>query len=304
MSGKNQNSEFERWQNALLKLSEQALIDKGERLDALLLLRSPFGVNMGEDWLAPNELPLKDYPQKIIELLFNIAQKIHDWPMIKAIGELYNDLGANLGFSFDVSNEQSAQSLSLIPMQAHHMTDFFWQYSEDIAYFCKLPDFKSDDKYQQWQIWLADCNNQATGHLFAIYHQDWGFVGSICFDIYAGRGFFYYWIGEDFRGLSIGPDSVNLALAWAKKQHNLHCCYAVVFESNTPSQQALLKLGFKPVALKVDDSELYEDESLNGDEYEQELVYYLGEKRSAEFMCDDLNQLLVDIESQLRVVSS
>ena len=298
MSGKNQNSEFERWQQALTELSEQVVINKEERLDALLLLRCSFGVNMGEDWQAPSELPLKDYPQKIIELLLDIAKKIDDWPMIKAIGELYPDLGVN------VNLEQTVQSLSLIPMQAHHMADFFWQYSEDIAYFCKLPEFYGDDKHQQWQTWLADCNNQATGHLFAIYHHDWGFVGSICFDIYAGRGFFYYWIGENFRGLGIGPESVNLALSWAKKEHSLHCCYAVVFETNTPSQQALQKLGFKPIAFKVDDSELYEDESLNGDEYEQEFVYYLGQEQSIEFMDDDLNQLFVDIESQLRVVRS
>ena len=137
--------------------------------------------------------------------------------------------------------------IHLEPLGHHHISAFARQYYDPtIAQLCCLPQFDSDDQWHKWVDEVASYGDQV---VFAVLHEEWGFVGSVSLVLHEGVGFFYYWIGPDFQGHGLGPKAVNLMLAMARESCSMHTCYAKVFEYNRASQRGLEKLGFEKLTV-------------------------------------------------------
>ena len=177
------------------------------------------------------------------------------------------------------------ENLILTPLNEHHLNAFCWNYYDPkIAALCNLPEFTSD---QQWQDWLYACQSEDGHHVFAVNHSEWGFIGSVSIEIYDGIGFFYYWLGADFQGHGFGPQAVDLLLNVAVKYCGLDCCYAKVFDHNTPSQKAMQKLGFTPLDIAVEPP------------YDNEWLYYLGPEKTRKQYYADLHWLFSKQQSSM-----
>lgn len=174
-------------------------------------------------------------------------------------------------------------ALSLTPLQFYHVADFGWQYGdEEIARLCNLPVFSSG---QHWMAWLHQCQQEKQRHLFAVMHQDYGFIGSVSLQVFDGIGFFYYWLGKDFQGQGFGPLAVDILMALGRNYLGMHSCYAKVFDYNLASGKAVSKLGFKRLpfrALPPSDAEVF---------------YYRGQTRDLAAHHDALSWLLDKLNS-------
>jgi RimJ/RimL family protein N-acetyltransferase len=140
------------------------------------------------------------------------------------------------------------RDLALEPLAHHHLHPFAWQYHDpDISQLCCLPGFGDAGEWHEWldNAWARDAQQ-----LYAVQHADWGFIGCVSLVLHGDVGFFYYWLGPDFRGLGFGPRAVALLLDAARAQRGLRCCYAKVFEYNAASRRALDKIGFADLGIR------------------------------------------------------
>jgi RimJ/RimL family protein N-acetyltransferase len=177
---------------------------------------------------------------------------------------------------FALSARQS-DDLLLIPLEEQHLSGFSWVYHDpQIAQLCNLPDFGNDD---QWFDWLAVDQNNTNKNVFSVIHESWGFIGSVSIEIHEGVGFFYYWLGQDFQGGGLGPQSVLLLLNLAEQQLGMTCCYAKLFQHNFASQKAMKKMAFQALPFEVVSS---------GDE---QVYYYRGPNKPILALGDELIKL-------------
>lgn len=140
-------------------------------------------------------------------------------------------------------------SLRLVSLDHAHCDDFAWAYHDPaIAARCCLPRFADA---AEWHAWVDDCRAFGDQMTFAVWHRDWGFIGSVSLVMAEDVGFFYYWIAADFQGLGLGPKAVRLLFELAETHWGLRVCYAKCFADNLPSRKALAKLGFTPVELAI-----------------------------------------------------
>jgi RimJ/RimL family protein N-acetyltransferase len=140
-------------------------------------------------------------------------------------------------------------SLCLVPLDHAHCDDFAWAYHDpEIAARCCLPRFADA---AEWHAWVDDCRAFGDQMTFAVWHRDWGFIGSVSLLMAEDIGFFYYWIAADFQGLGLGPKAAHLLFELAETHWGLRVCYAKCFVANHPSCKALAKLGFTPVDLAI-----------------------------------------------------
>lgn len=178
-------------------------------------------------------------------------------------------------------------ALSLTPLQFYHVADFCWQYGDtEIAKLCNLPVFSSG---QHWMAWLHLCQQEKERHLFAVMHQDYGFIGSVSLQVFDGIGFFYYWLGKDFQGQGFGPIAVELLMAAGRDYLGMHSCYAKVFDYNLASNRAITKLGFERLSLKALPPS------------EAEIFYYMGQVRELTEHHDALSWLLDKLNSGIHL---
>ncbi|WP_337841413.1 GNAT family N-acetyltransferase [Rheinheimera sp.] len=176
--------------------------------------------------------------------------------------------------------------ISLTPLHYHHVADFGWQYADpSIASLCNLPQFVSAE---HWLGWLYQCRQERARRLFAVMHQEWGFIGSVSLQLFHGVGFFYYWLGKDFQGWGLGPLAVQILLRLGRRL-GMHCCYAKTFNFNLPSQKALHKLGF--IALPFSAQAPSADEQF----------YYLGPAQHQSWLHHQLQQLLLALHSGIEL---
>ncbi|SHE43588.1 GNAT family N-acetyltransferase [Vibrio gazogenes] len=151
-------------------------------------------------------------------------------------------------------NNGSAGEITLTLLEPLHIDAYRWAYTKQsdanksVATLCNLPDFHNDG---DWLSWLHDCRHYPNHYLYAVIHQEWGFIGSVCLEVFNGTGFFYYWLGEDFQGYGLGPQAVTLLLNIGEQQKGMRCCYAKVYDHNLPSQKALTKIGFTALPIQV-----------------------------------------------------
>ncbi len=140
--------------------------------------------------------------------------------------------------------------LRLEPLSHQHVADFAWQYYDpSIADLCCLPHFNNDEEWHTWLDEMACFDDQM---MFAIWHHDWGFIGSVSLILQDGIGFFYYWVGRDFQGHGFAPRAAALLFELAETQWGMTACYAKVFADNMVSRRGLTKLGFKPVNFTIE----------------------------------------------------
>ena len=179
--------------------------------------------------------------------------------------------------------------LRLEPLAHHHLHDFAWQYDDPaVAELCCLPHFQEDT---HWHAWLDDIYRAEDQRIFAVMHREWGFIGSVSLIMHGTVGFFYYWLGRDFQGHGLGPRAVSLMLAMAQRDYGMHCCYAKVFEYNTPSRRALQKLGFAYLGIcgaAPDDNQLF---------------YRWGDAQSADKTIHELHVLLDRMDSDTKAAA-
>ena len=189
------------------------------------------------------------------------------------------------------------QTLLLTPLQSYHIESFRWIYSQylqskgqdqwqdqSIAQLCNLPRFKNDT---DWQDWLQRHTNDPKCFLFSVVHSEWGIIGSVSLEIFNGVGFFYYWLGEDFQGMGFGPKAVYLLLDLGFDYLGMHCCYAKAYDYNEPSKKALQRIGFDQLSFRVKPP------------YNNENLYYFGEEKSEPELRSELDQLFLNMESEL-----
>jgi RimJ/RimL family protein N-acetyltransferase len=176
--------------------------------------------------------------------------------------------------------------VSLEPMAHHHDNDFAWQYHEpETAQLCCLPVFNDP---LEWHRWLDRAYGYGDQLVYAIEHRDLGFIGSASLVVHEDVGFFYYWLGPDFRGQGLGPRAVSLLLAMAQREYGLRCCYAKVFDFNLRSRRALEKLGFADLDMRG-----------AGDDANQ-MFYRWGEQRRREEVIKELHWLLGRMDAETR----
>lgn len=179
--------------------------------------------------------------------------------------------------------------IKLEPLAHHHLADFAWQYYDPaIAELCCLPRFQDDT---HWRRWLDDIYDAGDQRIFAVMHRDWGLVGSVSLIMHGSAGFIYYWLGCDFQGCGLGPRAVSLMLAMAQHDYGMQCCYAKVYDYNTPSRRALEKLGFEDLGIcgaVPDDNQLF---------------YRYGESRPMDVVVNELHLLLACMESDTRAAA-
>lgn len=179
--------------------------------------------------------------------------------------------------------------LYLEPLAHHHLPDFAWQYHDpSIAEMCCLPVF-SDDRH--WHYWLDDSYRLGDQRVDAVIHREWGFIGCVSLILHNGVGFFYYWLGADFRGFGFAPRAVALLLAEAEENWGMHTCYAKVYAHNMSSRQALIKLGF-------DDLEI--GASVPN---EEEIFYRKGPALPRPRLVEELHELLYAMGSDTRAAA-
>ena len=175
--------------------------------------------------------------------------------------------------------------ISLTPLTQAHLHDFAWQYSESVKELCNLPLFIENE---DWHYWYQDMQADPNRHLFAVIHQEWGFIGCVNLQVFNGTGFFYYWFGDDFQGCGFGPRAVSLLMDFGYHEHAMHCCYAKIYAHNLPSHKAIHKLGFQ----KLPFTAIHPDEN--------EVFYYWGNAKPDHQLFTELKTLLNDIGSSLQ----
>jgi RimJ/RimL family protein N-acetyltransferase len=179
--------------------------------------------------------------------------------------------------------------LLLMPLEEQHLSGFSWVYHDpQIAKLCNLPDFDTDE---QWFNWLDGDQINPNKQVFAIIHRQWGFIGSVGIEIHNGTGFIYYWLGQDFQGGGLGPESVLLLLSLASKIMGMSCCYAKVFEHNFASQKAMNKMGFTALPFKV------------AAPNENQIYFYRGPQKSEREQGEELVWLasITDVDNEVLI---
>ncbi len=186
-----------------------------------------------------------------------------------------------------------SKCMSLTPLSYHHKEEFFWQYFDpQIAELCCLPKFNEADKVDEdntWSDWLSYQHSLQEQTTFAVIHKNWGFIGVVSLVVQRNVGYFYYWLGKDFRGQGFGGEAVELLLAFGREVQGIDCCYAKVFEYNRASQRAMEKLGFERLPFNA------------AVPYETEQLYYLGCGKSVEDNALECQQLFDDMGSATQV---
>lgn len=182
--------------------------------------------------------------------------------------------------------ELTDQELSLALLQPHHMESFSWQYSQTVIEQCNLQDFSDQIDWKAWYRMMSEDRHRV---IFAIIHQEWGFIGCVNLQVYDGAGFFYYWLGDDFQGCGFGPRAVNLLLHYGYHHMSMDCCYAKVFDYNEASHKAIAKIGFTPLACKARAP------------FDNEVFYYLGPERPSYQYYQDLSFLLNMMDSPIEL---
>jgi RimJ/RimL family protein N-acetyltransferase len=137
--------------------------------------------------------------------------------------------------------------LLLEPLGHHHIEDFRWQYDASVVELCCLPEFGND---AHWHAWLDECRACEGQTLLGIWHRVWGFIGCVSLTVRDGVGFFYYWLGPDYRGHGYAPRAGAMLLAWAARR-GLCACYAKAYAENRSSQIGLAKIGFAALDIPI-----------------------------------------------------
>jgi RimJ/RimL family protein N-acetyltransferase len=163
------------------------------------------------------------------------------------------------------------EALHLELLGHHHIEDFRWQYDASVVELCCLPAFRDDG---HWHAWLEECLSQSDQALFGIWHRIWGFIGCVSLTVNDGIGFFYYWLGPDFRGYGYAPRAGTLLLDWAARASGLRACYAKAYTENHSSHIGLSKIGFASLDVPIERDEappehLYRRPAPNGDVTEE-----------------------------------
>lgn len=142
----------------------------------------------------------------------------------------------------------NGEQLHLQLLGHQHLQSFAQIYSDETAYLCRLPSYASD---QDWHQWLDAQHADAAERLFAVMHGHWGMIGVVSLVMHQRRGFFYYWVGEEFRGQGFGPQAVAVLLDTAREHWGIHTCFAKAYEFNQPSRTGLKKLGFEELRVRA-----------------------------------------------------
>lgn len=180
------------------------------------------------------------------------------------------------------------KELWLTPLEYHHVADFGWQYCDpDIAALCNLPVFPTAES---WLNWLHYCQQDPHLYIFAIIHRELGFIGSTCLHIHQGHGFFYYWLGADFRGKGFGPRAVTELLNLGNTYFGMQDCFTKVFKHNQPSQRATRKAGFRLLPFSAQPPS------------DNETFYYCGKEKQNTVLHKQLGELLLLLKSEIELV--
>ncbi|MDQ1812079.1 GNAT family N-acetyltransferase [Massilia sp. CCM 9210] len=179
------------------------------------------------------------------------------------------------------------KNLILEPLGHHHVASFAWQYDDPaIAELCCLPRFEDDASWHRWLESIYACGDQ---RIFAVMHREWGCIGCVSLILHCRIGFFFYWIGPDFQGAGFGPRAASLMLEGARQFFDMRCCYAKVYDFNSPSLKALARIGF-------------DDLGICGAPPDNDQVFYrLGEPQSRERTVHDLHDLMDYMGSDIRI---
>jgi len=178
---------------------------------------------------------------------------------------LWDDMQRQAQSMSPVQPSLSDKALMITPLSQNHIDDFIWQYSDSVKVLCHLGDFNNDD---EWLSWLNTVQQDKSRAVFAIIHENLGFIGNVHLQVVNGCGIFYYWLGDDFRGYGFGPRAVKLLLDYGKQQMGMNCCYAKIYHGNVGSHKAIKKLGFQVLAFTA------------AKPYHEETFYYLGQPQS------------------------
>ncbi len=130
----------------------------------------------------------------------------------------------------------------------HHASSFLSIYTQQTSYLCRLPVFQD---IREWHSWLWEKHADNTELIFAVTHKILGLIGVVSVVLSDDSGFFYYWIGEEFRGQGYGPLAVSMMLDEVSCRWGINTYYAKAFEFNQASLSGLEKLGFQKLDIRA-----------------------------------------------------
>lgn len=240
--------------------------------------------------MSPTQLALGYWKAGLWDKSYQLLERaMLQSPNDKKLFNFYNDLldQAEAQVFSRYSNPDVSSRLSLEPLSLHHGNEYLWQFwDEKIAEMCCLAPIHSEHDWRTWLMQQHDYHDQVT---FAVVHKDHGFIGVVCLIVHDTVGFFYYWLGKDYQQQGLGTEAARLLLDLGENCYGLACCYAKVFDNNTPSQHSLQKLGFKKLPFK------------GAQPNENEYFYYLGETKTAKGNALELTKLFSDMQSFTKV---
>lgn len=193
--------------------------------------------------------------------LIQLSQDVHNW------------LHFTRQYQFDECCPDNKEGLYLQLLGHHHIDSYMSIYDQQTASLCCLPAFIDAWDWHQWLDGQYEPGDELT---FAVMHADFGMIGSVSLVLQDNTGFFYYWVGSDFRGYGFGPAAVSLLLQTAHQQYGLERCYAKVFEDNQSSRRGLKKLGFTELPIRA------------AEPYADEVYYCLGDTSDMDVLTEDM----------------
>ena len=213
-------------------------------------------LQLAQDWLRAALLLAPHSPE-----LTSQYHSLQDW------------VGFCRQFPVGLNNPRDDNHLHLQLLGHQHMRSYLNVYDEQVVDLCCLPDYADAS---DWHHWLDQQYAEGDQLSFAVMHEHWGMVGVVSLVMHRQVGFFYYWIGADYRGQGLGPQAVNLLLQSAVQTWGLHTCYAKVYDYNGGSRRALEKLGFEELPIRATEPN------------ERELFYRLGESADADIITSEM----------------
>jgi RimJ/RimL family protein N-acetyltransferase len=138
--------------------------------------------------------------------------------------------------------------LALEPLGQRHAESLLRQYRDpQIGIMTGLPALGTLGEVKEW---IAKNESEPGRHVYAVLHEDRGFVGAVCLAVAGPDAYLYFWIGSDFQGHGYARIAARLACELAKRR-GLEVVFTSTFADNVRSQRVLRGIGFAQLEIRA-----------------------------------------------------
>lgn len=135
----------------------------------------------------------------------------------------------------------AAQDITLETLGPEHAAAFLHQFRDPhIGVMAGLPPMQTEAAVLSW---MEEKIREAGKALYAVMHQDWGFVGMVALEYLDASAVFYFWTGSDFQGRGYGGRAARLLCQHAASL-GVDFIFTTVYPDNSRSRAALVRSNF------------------------------------------------------------